>query len=30
VRKGNAKAVWSKAKGVWDGLTEELPPPPTL
>jgi hypothetical protein len=28
--KGNAKAVWSKARGVWAGLTDELAPPPRL
>jgi len=28
--RGNARSVWSKAKGVWAGLTAELPPPPTL
>ncbi|HMB55380.1 MAG TPA: glycosyltransferase family 2 protein [Thermoanaerobaculia bacterium] len=30
VPKGNAKAVWAKAKGVWQGLTLPLPPVPTL
>ena len=28
--RGNAKAVWAKARGVWSGLTEPLPPPPAL
>jgi len=26
--RGNARAVWAKARGVWRGLTEPLPPPP--
>ena len=26
--RGNAGAVWAKARGVWRGLTEPLPPPP--
>jgi GT2 family glycosyltransferase len=28
--RGNAAAVWAKARGVWAGLTGELPPPPEL
>jgi GT2 family glycosyltransferase len=28
--KGNARAVAAKARGVWRGLTEALPPPPRL
>ena len=28
--RGNARAVWAKARGVWNGLTGPLPPPPAL
>jgi hypothetical protein len=28
--RGNARAVWAKARGVWNGLTAPLPPPPRL